>query len=170
MAPAPSSVDAVRMDSIPTQRDPRGRAEHVGRVAVALMAMLYLLVTAWAAWWLVGPQAEPGGCDDLIVAPPDWSPLVDRSWAVVSVIAAAATLLTLTRLTVRHRDRAVVAGSLAFLGVAAIIAGGGGRVVTSPVCGANIGGGLVIMFGAPLACALALLGLWGLTRRGSRRS
>ncbi|MGI8757586.1 MAG: hypothetical protein ACR2MB_17365 [Acidimicrobiales bacterium] len=41
-----------------------------------------------------------------------------------------------------------------------VIMGIGGPVVTAPVIGANIGGGLVLLFGPPLVLALLAIAAW----------
>ncbi len=121
------------------------------------MAVGLVAVTAVATWCLIGPldeTAEPGRELDHVVEvpdPPRWAELV------VAVVAIALAGL-LGRALVRAagptlRPRAL--GALALAAAAGLVLGGAGRLLTAGSVGANIGGGIALLFGLPTAVVLA---------------
>jgi hypothetical protein len=70
-------------------------------------------------------------------------------------------LLVLLWFTVRHLFDARWWSVLVPLMAAGFIAGAGWRVMTAGVIGANIGAGLVVLFGSPLVAALLV---WAVAR------
>lgn len=126
-----------------------------------------VLAAPLATWWLVGPnpdsEIEAGPTVptntadfDYMFHPPSSDPAVERAvggGATVAVLVAAIALVFTARSgRIDRRWWLPIVGLVA----AGAIAGFGERVVTAAVIGANIGGGLVILFGAPLALALVL--------------
>ncbi|MEV0374746.1 hypothetical protein AB0I10_34030 [Streptomyces sp. NPDC050636] len=112
-----------------------------------------------AAWGLLGQyddQGLPPSELDYIVTPPDIPAGLDTTMGVVALLLAGAAVVLLARASRRgtfEPRRWQVLGPLI---VAGLMIGYGWRVVTAGVIGANIGGGLVIMFGGPVVAGLLL--------------
>lgn len=141
----------------------RRRVSIIGRVSATVL----VLAAPLATWWLVGPnpgsEIEAGPTVptntadfDYMFHPPSIDPAVERAvggGATVAVLVAAIALVFTARSgRIDRRWWLPIVGLVA----AGAFAGFGERVVTAAVIGANIGGGLVILFGAPLALALVL--------------
>lgn len=154
------------MDIVHTDRSRRPRS--VG-LAVAVTLGLGLL-GAIATWGLMGPQRErvnglrPGvvmtddDYDYAIRAPavdPDLERIAGGTALVAAVLAAALVVRVPDASGARVRSVLAVATALA----AGVVVGGGGRIATAGVIGANIGAGLAILFGAPTVVLLVLLPL-----------
>lgn len=124
-------------------------------------AVALVLATPLAVWSLVGDLSATEFDDlDYIWRAPDLPVAVDVALGVVSVavvLASAAVLLGgLRRGHVRRQWSATVVP----LCVAGALLGYGGRVVTAGGIGANIGGGLMVMFAGPLILALVVAAAW----------
>lgn len=141
-------------------------------------ALLLVLAAPLATWWLVGEN--PGaalGMDpaqypdsyDYLVHPPSIDPAVARIVGrAATFVATAAALALAVALGTRRLDWRWLL-SVGPLVAAGAVIGIAERVITSAVVGANIGGGMAILFGTPTVLALlAWSGLWGLSvRRGT---
>ncbi len=77
------------------------------------------------------------------------------------MLLAAAMLLLLVWFTVRHLFDARWWSVLVPLMAAGFITGAGWRVMSAGVIGANIGAGIVVLFGVPLVAALLV---WAVAR------
>lgn len=133
------------------------------------------LVIAWAVlvvcaplatWWVVGSVDEPGG-EDHMFEPVRVPAGVELAVGLGASTLAVGSLLVLAsprgRRLARRTD-ALVAGPLVGAGV---YLGFAYRVVTAAVGGANIGGGLVMLFGMvalPALLLTSLCGVWGAWR------
>jgi hypothetical protein len=138
----------------------------------AVMAVSGLTVaTAVATWCLIGPLREPGPPErlDHIVR----SPEVDRWIEVLVGVVAVGAALALGWATYRSRtsDRRVAVPL--FVGVTGLavttglVIGGGGRLLTAGGSGANIGGGMAMLFGIPTALVLGPVALFLAARWGT---
>lgn len=118
----------------------------VGRLVVVPFTAALLLV-----WWLVGDTSAVGG-DTAIVR----FPFAERNASALGVVGAIAALAAIAGVVVHPPDeRARAAGTAAIAAAAGAAAGVGARIVTARVYGANIGGGLLVMFGPfPIAAML----------------
>jgi hypothetical protein len=116
-----------------------------------------------ATWWLVGDQSTvPASEDpDFAFRPLDVSRGVERATGLASTLLAAVMSLMLVWFTVSHLFDARWWGVLVPLMAAGFITGAGWRVMTARVIGANIGAGLVVLFGSPLVAALLV---WAVAR------
>jgi hypothetical protein len=151
--------------------------------AVAAVALVVAMPVA--TWWLVGDQTDPdfkrrleangdpairAGYDpDYMVRPFAIAPAIERTVGVVAVVLVlvAVVLLLLASLTGRlHGGWWAVFGPLSLAGA---VCGFGWRVMTAAVSGANIGGGLVLMFGVPVAFGLVWMASWAALRLISPR-
>ena len=132
----------------------RSRAVVVGseHVRACIAAVVVALVgTAVASWWLIGDASVHTGHElDYAMRAPDVPDWVTATVGAVGVIAVTTVLVALI---IGARRKAVDArwlracGLLAFAGfVVALV----GRTETAGVVGANIGGGLAMMFGVPV--------------------
>ena len=121
--------------------------------------MLFALVaTAVTVWWLVGDVDEVDDPSaDFMVRPPELSSSAER-WIGGSALALlVATLLALVRTSgARSSHR----GAALLVVIAGAIIGAGYRVMTAAVVGANIGGGLMLMFGVPVVAFLVVRAAW----------
>lgn len=111
--------------------------------------------TPVATWWVVGDRSSRGFDDlDYIFRPLDvplWVEMVSGAGAVAVVMMGVFVLAE-----ARRRGHLVAAQvrTLAHLCVAGAIMGAGWRAATAGVIGANIGGGMALLLGLPLAVAL----------------
>ena len=122
-----------------------------------------------AAYFVVGDQSttEVANNPDYMWRPPSWSQagVAAAGSVCVGVVVVAVAVLVRERRRQRLADATVATVLLvAFAGLAV---GGGYRVLTAGVIGANIGGGLVLLFGTPLV--VALLGVAAFVSIAARR-
>jgi hypothetical protein len=138
--------------------------------AVAVCAIVLVVATPIAAWWLVG--SIPPEVDDLTgqrlpaweytysYQAPDIDPrlaaLAGRLAVVVALVAAGPAAVLIAARGARKRWMMVLLAVV----VAGIIAGWGERTLTAPTIGANIGAGMVLTFGVPLILGLVGWSLW----------
>ena len=124
----------------------------------------------FAAWWLIGdlsePELVPGDLSYIARAPdiPAWIVTAIGCIALVSAIGAIAVMLLGIR---RGRSDGHWLPSVILLVIAGVVLAGIGRVVTAGSIGANIGGGLAILFGLPFV-AILVGGSIVFTLRGRR--
>ena len=124
----------------------------------ALLAATALVVALPPAlYWVVGDQAESGITDpDYLWEPPAWPEGTVRAVGALAVSVAVAGALGLAHLRRRSALPPAVLPVTALLGVAGATVALGYRVVTAGVGGANIGGGLVLLFGPPFVLGLVV--------------
>ena len=145
------------------------RTRTIPTVAAAALAAAVPVAT----WGLLGQQDESGlppSQLDHAVEPLAVPAGLDTAIGLVALLVAGACAALLARAsrhgTFEHR-RWQVLGPLIFAG---LLIGGGWRVLTAGVVGANIGAGLMVMIGGPVVAGLLLWsagrGLW-LTRRSA---
>lgn len=136
---------------------PARRSFHA-RPVDAFLALVIVVATPVAAWWLIGDLTESsrGGryqLDYMLPAPeiPGWIVAVLGAIALVATVVGAGFLVHAARRGKLDRRWLSAVGCLALAGVlmAAI-----GRVFTAGTHGANIGAGLAMFFGAPVVIAL----------------
>ncbi|MFJ5732333.1 hypothetical protein [Streptomyces paradoxus] len=130
-----------------------------------------------AAWGLMGQQNYDGlPASELDYAFQPWDigdgvAAVAGGLALVLAVAGAAVLVRGTLRGAMDRRWWAVLGPLVVLG---LMAGVGWRILTAGGIGANIGAGLLIMLGTPVAAGLLLwslaLALWLLIERRGRGS
>jgi len=128
-----------------------------GRNGVWLV-LVVALAAPFAAWWLIGDMSFRGRAADqldyIARAPdiPSWTTTAIGAVALTSGAASVAALFLLTRRGLV--DRAWIPVAAMFMGAGVALAGVG-RLVTAGSVGANIGGGMAIMFGLP--CVVLLM-------------
>lgn len=111
-----------------------------------------------AVYWLVGDASEPGLVDpDYLWEPPDWSAGAVRAVGAVAASVVLTSFLGLVHLHRRARLPPAVLPVTGLLGLAGASVAVGYRVVTAGVGGANIGGGLVLLFGPPFVLGLVVV-------------
>jgi hypothetical protein len=120
-----------------------------------------------ATWWIVGPldEVQDPRYADYMVRPPDIAPGTER---VAGAIALTAALAAIVVLVLEARDPGVdrrwLASGVLPAALAAALVGGSARVMTAGVSGANIGGGMVVLFGGPVLLGLFVWWLCAVTR------
>ncbi|MGH3679941.1 MAG: hypothetical protein ACRDT2_06755 [Natronosporangium sp.] len=142
-----------------SSRDRRSGTGWPVRLAAAGLAV----ATPVAIWWLVGDQSENAATEELdyAVGPVVVDPAVERLVGIGSVLLLAAAVVVLVGASVwRWLDPRWWAVILPVV-VAGMVAGFALRVLTAGVIGANIGAGLMLVFGGPTVAGLLLwAGLW----------
>ena len=134
-------------------------------------AVVLVAATPVATWCLVGDLSSEGFTEDeldYMVRGPDipWFMEVLVGGLAVGVVVASAAVLG--RAFYRGVLRRGWAPTVVLLAVAGVILGLGGRAVTAGGIGANIGGGLFLVLGFPVAGLLvvaALANAWYELRR-----
>jgi hypothetical protein len=119
-------------------------------------AVLLVLSTPVATWWLIGDQSTvPAGAEpDYAIRPWNISPAAAGTAGITSLLLATAMTVLIARATaLRKLDRRWWAVLIPLL-VAGILAGAGWRVMTAGGIGANIGAGLYVMFVGPIFAGL----------------
>ena len=107
-----------------------------------------------ATWWIIGPLEEAGS--DYMLRPPNILPAAEQAAGVISLIAVG--IVSLWAL-IQHRLRQIRTGwwIIAYLiALASFGTGAASRLVTARTSGANIGGGMAILFGGPLIIGLLI--------------
>jgi len=167
-----SGMTGVRTNKAAGRRPP-------GWAAVTAVALVVAMPVA--TWWLVGDQTSPfmkqrmnaavkdpaiqAGLDpDYMYRPFDIAPATERAAGVVAVMLVVAAVVVLILASLTGRLHVGWWGVLGALSLAGTVCGSGWRVMTAAVDGANIGGGMVIMFGGPLVLGLVAAALWGAWR------
>src|SRR5215472_1781022 len=155
-------------DAVGMTRPMRSPQKADGKRAVARWAAWpaaagLVLAFPVASWWLVGDLSTVPASEhpDFAFRPLDVGRGVERAAGLASVLVAAVMLLMLVWFTVRHLFDARWWTVLVPLMAAGFIIGAGWRVMTAGVIGANIGAGIVVIFGGPLVAALLV---WAVAR------
>ena len=123
--------------------------------AGALTAALGGVTAAIGTWYLVGDLTESPSHTDRMLDPPAVPPLVEHAVGIGALVALGAGRVTMLRAASRRAHRSM--NQLILLVAAGMLLGLIGRMVTAGGIGANIGGGLAIMFGLPVVAALVLV-------------
>lgn len=129
---------------------------------IVWLVALPLLSAASVAWWRMGELAEPFGSDKNYSLPfaEDNATRIGVAGAVLGCVVIAQ--LVRTRLELGQLRFVVAAVSIG------VMFGVGLRAMTAITGGANIGGGLFLMFGMPiLTVATIVLAVWVARRRPS---
>jgi len=141
----------------------RGRWFFVSIAAVVVAAPLL-------AWWLIGPLREnnrPASDLDYYVRAPDVPGWLVATIGTAALVVAVAAILNLARPINRRRSRS----SLPFmmpLVIAGVLIAGIGRLITAGSEGANIGGGLAVLFGLPVVAILVGVAIVAAVRAARR--
>lgn len=166
MADEASIGEGCTMNEISDVGHSLARPPRRGTRIAGAAAMVTLVVTSpFAAWWVVGanPGSEIAGDPtlpkdpsyyDYMLTPPSIDPAVERIVGVAALVAglvAAAVFVAAVRS--RRIDRRWLPPVLALV-LAGIMVGTAGRVMTAAVIGANIGGGIMLLFGTPVFLVL----------------
>lgn len=137
----------------------------VARPCAAVVATVAgLAAVAWFAIGDLSSPVTPGTRQDYIVGP-----VTTPWWGLVP--AALVLAIGLAGLVHAYRARRLGGphvAALLTLGAVAVAIAFGGRVITAGGIGANIGGGLMLLFGFPVLGALLVVGavlLWRAHRR-----
>ena len=129
--------------------------------ATAVAAAGLLLGSAFvAAWWLIGDLSYRGPSEgglDYVFESPDISDAITTLGGLAGLALAAIALWTLV---VRGNAR----GPAVILVAAGVLASLIARMITAGVIGANIGGALAMLFGAPAVALAVLASLWAVAR------
>ena len=134
MAGRPSGADRVGMS---THTLPRPVLAAGGALVVA---------TPVVTWWVSGDLSEGVHDPDYMVRPLPLSRVAETAIGTTAAAIALAALVVVVRSARRHEvDRRWLA-VLGPLVAAGVVCGFGWRVVTAGVIGANIGGGMVMLF------------------------
>jgi len=149
--------------------------ESVAGWAIAAALGLVMAVPV-VTWWIVGDQSDvPAGAEpDYTFEPFHVGLGIERAVGIGSTVLAVVALLVLAWATYRHHLDPRWWGVLFPLMAAGFIVGSGWRVMTAGGIGANIGAGLVVIFGGPVVAALLVwaraCSIYVLRRRGSATS
>ncbi|MGE0879803.1 MAG: hypothetical protein AB7L13_16475 [Acidimicrobiia bacterium] len=140
----------------------------MAKAGTSLLVIIGLLALAPATWWSRGPLSpDPdsfsGGPDYL------WEPLAlsdgtSRFIGLVSIVVAVVAAVVGGRAIRRSAHPSSWLGVVAALAALSMYVVATWRVASSPVNGANIGGGLLIMGAAPAAVVAAVV-VWTNARR-----
>jgi hypothetical protein len=125
-----------------------------------------------ASWWLIGDQTEASirpGDISYVMRAPDLPSVAVAAAGVVSIVVVAAIVLSLIVTRPRARARREAATVAALAGAAFVLAGSA-RMETAGSHGANIGGGMAIIVGLPVAVVLVAYALrsFGKSRSSQR--
>ena len=139
----------------------------------ARLASAVLIVTVpLATWWLVGPNPANEISSDVVLRPDDYDYLfhppaidadVERVIGIVAVVGMVVALGALAWAVRRRQIDRRWRGPILTVCSVGIIVGVGERVITAAVIGANIGGGIVLLFGPPTVLfLLAVSIMWSI--------
>lgn len=118
-----------------------------------------IATTPVIAFWAIGDQSLPGDENDL-----DYLVRLSVSTTTIVTIGLASTLIFATgaaHLVVNRRPSPNPRATqlVALLMLVGLLLAFGCRILTAGVIGANIGGGLFVMFGLPLCAGLVSVGV-----------
>jgi len=111
-------------------------------------------LAAWISGFVSTSKVDDIGAD-YMMRPLGWSTAARTTVGVLSlvIVATAALVVFLTR----SKSTLIAPGVLAPLAAGSAFLGVTYHVVTAPVIGANIGGGLIVMLGVPMVAALVII-------------
>jgi len=132
------------------------------RISVPIAALVLVLATPVAAWWLIGDLtndearhlAAEGVELDYAFRPVSLGPMGDRIVGVLACICVIVAFSWLVRATSSHHLNSRWWRVLVPLVGAGVLVGFAWRVLTAGGIGANIGAGLTVIFGSPLLAIL----------------
>ncbi len=134
------------------------------RAGIVAAAIGLVVATPPLAFWLIGDQStsDRDDLDHMVRLDLDAGAvrLVGIAALALAVVCAATLWLAFGRNPPARPARLVGALVLAGMGVAGVL-----RTITAGVIGANIGGGLAVMGGAPALVAVVGYGIWPYVRR-----
>ena len=151
----------------------KGREERRPTAWPARVAALTLIVASpLATWWVIGinpayaksndPSINPDDWDYLI-KPPKIDPTLERLTGITAATIAVAALVVLIGNAKKGRIDWRWRGPILAMALVGVILGIAARVMTAAVIGANIGGGLMILFGTPVVLALLIVSaIWSI--------
>jgi hypothetical protein len=150
-----ASVKLCDMTGPGHSRHPGKSLDALAKWEVVLAVAALVIAVPVATWWLVGDQSTvPVSADpDYAVQPFGVGLGAGRAAGIGSTVMTVVALLMLARATRRHRLDPRWWAVLVPLLVAGVIVGSGWRAMTAGVIGANIGAGLVVLFGGPVVAA-----------------
>jgi uncharacterized membrane protein YfcA len=128
-----------------------------------------VLVTPVVTWWAVGDLSEDVTDPDYLFHPLPLGPGAELAIGLAATVVALGAVVVLA---VAARRRQVDRRWLAVLGpllAAGALCGFGWRILTAGVGGANIGGGMVLLFGPWIVLGLVAGAAWqwhSIRRRG----
>ncbi len=133
------------------------------RWALCVLGLGLVLAIPVATWWLVGDLSTVPATADPQYAIRPWpiDPDIARAMGVGSLVLAAAVIAGLGWASWQGLLDGLWWSVLIPLAMAGGISGGGWRVMTAGVDGANIGAGLLFLFGGPVIVSLLI---WALVR------
>ena len=136
------------------------RQSNPGDGCIPATAVAGLAAVPVAAWWIIGDQSYESGAQeghvelDYVITPLALPGAFDRGVGIAAVAIVAVALIVLVVHARRtHWDHRWL-GPLITAALIGISCGYGWRVMTAGVIGANIGAGLVVLFGGPLVIVL----------------
>jgi hypothetical protein len=138
-----------------------------GRAGVVVATALLAFAAAGIAWSIGDALANDITDPDYMLEPSET--LVDNRWLIlgVTVVVAVGCVVALVRLA--SRGATVNFGVVAPVVGIGVAIGGGYAVVTAPVIGANIGGGMVMM-GLPILVVFLVIAAVKAARRANLSS
>lgn len=142
----------------------------MSRNGAIVAAVVMVLATPVAAFWLLGDQSidrDPEDLDHMVRLQVSTDAI-----RVAGIIALAAWVIAAIVILARYgaRPPADAARLVSSLVVAGSMVAGIGRTVTAGTIGANIGGGLAVLAGPPILLAVIGYGVWPYVRTRVRRS
>lgn len=110
-----------------------------------------------AVWWAVGDLSEKGAdARDRMFRPFELPAAGEHLAGAAALVAVVTATVVLTMAWYRDQLPPAWVARIVPLCLAGAILGGGWRVLTAASVGANIGGGLVLVIGLPLAALLVI--------------
>lgn len=129
----------------------------VGLLILPVAAVTLVLALAVAAWWVIGDQSTPAALaadPNFLVRPPAIDAAAERVVGIVAAALAVTAAVILVRATGTGRLDPRWWAVLAPLMLVAVGCGYAARILTAGVIGANIGAGLTLIIGGPVALLL----------------
>ncbi len=149
--------------------DPRYASRLNATPGTVTAAVALLCTTPVATWWLLNivVTSENIAKPDYMVRPIDISPVAELIVGLTALVIALSSIAFLVKAEREQRFGHGCWSVLFPLIAAAAVCGAAWSTVTAPTIGANIGGGMVIMFGVPVVAALVAVAThrWSSLRR-----
>lgn len=127
----------------------------MSRTLAALAAFVLLVSLPVATWWLVGDLSAEIDDPDYMFRPPELTDGTERALGLVALVLVVGAVVALASAARRRQlgPRDVALAPLVAAGVSVEFAG---RALTAGVGGANIGGGIILLFGPFLLIGLLI--------------